>query len=218
MNVVIAGIGRLGAQVAHVLAAAGNDITVIDEDEDRLAEVAAHLDARVVPGDACEPSILEEAGALVANLLVAATGDDEDNLVISLLAKRQFAVPRVVARVNDTDNAWLFDHRWGVDVAVPSAIPLVSLIEEATGASDTVALLRLARAGVNVIETAIGDESRAAGRVLADIDLPPGTIVAAVIRRGRPTVPVSTLRLEAGDELLVVSSEATEQDVHTAFQ
>jgi trk system potassium uptake protein len=69
-----------------------------------------------------------------------------------------------------------------------------------------------------VIETAIGDESRAAGRVLADIDLPPGTIVAAVIRRGRPTVPVSTLRLEAGDELLVVSSEATEQDVHTAFQ
>ncbi len=218
MNVVIAGVGRLGAQVAHVLAAAGNDITVIDQDEDRLAEVAAHLDARAVPGDACEPSILEEAGALVANLLVAATGDDEDNLVISLLAKRQFAVPRVVARVNDTDNAWLFDHRWGVDVAVPSAIPLVSLIEEATGASDTVALLRLARAGVNVIETAIADTSRAAGRVLADIDLPPGTIVAAVIRRGRPTVPDSTMRLEAGDELLIVSSEATEQDVHAAFQ
>ncbi len=218
MNVVIAGVGRLGAQVAHVLAAAGNDITVIDQDEDRLAEVAAHLDARAVPGDACEPSILEEGGALVANLLVAATGDDEDNLVISLLAKRQFAVPRVVARVNDTDNAWLFDHRWGVDVAVPSAIPLVSLIEEATGASDTVALLRLARAGVNVIETAIADTSRAAGRVLADIDLPPGTIVAAVIRRGRPTVPDSTMRLEAGDELLIVSSEATEQDVHAAFQ
>jgi trk system potassium uptake protein TrkA len=218
MNVVIAGVGRLGAQVAHVLAAAGNDITVIDRDEDRLAEVAAHLDARALPGDACEPSILEEAGALVANLLVAATGDDEDNLVISLLAKRQFAVPRVVARVNDTDNAWLFDHRWGVDVAVPSAIPLVSLIEEATGASDTVALLRLARAGVNVIETAIADTSRAAGRPLADIGLPPGTIVAAVIRRGRPSVPDSTLRLEPGDELLIVSSEATEQEVHAAFQ
>ena len=218
MNVVIAGVGRLGAQVAKVLAAAGNDITVIDQDEDRLAEVAAHLDARALPGDACEPSILEEAGALVANLLVAATGDDEDNLVISLLAKRQFAVPRVVARVNDTDNAWLFDHRWGVDVAVPSAIPLVSLIEEATGATDTVALLRLARAGVNVIETAIADKSRAVGRALADVELPPGTIVAAVIRRGRPSVPDSTLRLEPGDELLVVSSEATEQEVHAAFQ
>ena len=218
MNVVIAGVGRLGAQVAHVLAAAGNEITVIDQDEDRLAEVAAHLDVRALPGDACEPSILEEAGALVANLLVAATGDDEDNLVISLLAKRQFAVPRVVARVNDSANAWLFDHRWGVDVAVPSAIPLVSLIEEATGASDTVALLRLARAGVNVIETAIGDTSSAAGRALADIELPPGTIVAAVIRRGRPAVPDSTLRLEPGDELLVVSSQATEQDVHAAFQ
>jgi trk system potassium uptake protein TrkA len=218
MNVVIAGVGRLGAQVAHVLAAAGNDITVIDQDEERLAEVAAHLDARALPGDACEPSILEEAGALVANLLVAATGDDEDNLVISLLAKRQFAVPRVVARVNDADNAWLFDHRWGVDVAVPSAIPLVSLIEEATGTTDAVALLRLARAGVNVIETAIADKSRAAGRRLADIELPSGTIVAALIRRGRPTVPDPTLLLEPGDELLVVSSEATEQDVRAAFQ
>lgn len=97
-------------------------------------------------------------------------------------------------------------------------MPLVSLIEEATGASDTVALLRLARAAVNVIETTIGDTSRAAGRALTDIP-PAGTIVAAVIRRGRPTVsPDSTMRLEAGDELLVVSSEATEQDIHAAFQ
>ncbi|HZC27553.1 MAG TPA: TrkA family potassium uptake protein, partial [Actinopolymorphaceae bacterium] len=213
-----AGVGRLGAQVAHVLSAAGSELTVVDQDEERLAEVAAHLDARALPGDACEPSILEEAGAHVADLLIAATGDDEDNLVISLLAKRQFAVPRVVARVNDPDNAWLFDERWGVDVSVPSAVPLVSLIEEATGATDTVALLRLARAGVTVIETAIADTSRAAGHRLAEIDLPSGSIVATVVRRGRPTVPDADLRLEPGDELLVVSAQATEQDVHAAFQ
>ena len=144
-------------------------------------------------GDACEPTVLEDAGALTTDLLVAATGDDEDNLVISLLAKRQFAVPRVAARVNDTDNGWLFDHHWGVDVAVPAATPLISLIEEATGATDTVALLRLSKAGVNVIETAITPHSRAVGHALADITLPAGTVVAAVIRNGEPTVPSPTV-------------------------
>ncbi len=111
-------------------------------------------------GDACEPVLLERAGALTCDLVIAATGRDEDNLVISLLAKRQFGVARVAARVNDAENAWLFDGRWGVDVAVPAATPLISLIEEATGATDTVALLRLSKAGVEVIETAITEDSR----------------------------------------------------------
>ena len=218
MRVLIAGVGRLGAQIAYVLAATGNDITIIDQDEDRLAEVAARLNAQSLPGDACEPSLLEAAGVHNVDLLVAATGDDEDNLVISLLAKGQFAVPRVVARVNDPDNAWLFDERWGVDVSVSSTTPLVSMIEEATGATDTVSLLRLARAGVNVIETAIAATSRAAGRRLGEVRIPPGSVVAAVIRGGRPTVPNEDFRLEPGDELLVVSEDASEQDVHEAFQ
>ena len=218
MKVLIAGVGRLGSHIAHVLAAAHNDVVLIDQDEDRLADVATHIGATATPGDACEPSVLEEAGALNADLLIAATGEDEDNLVISLLAKRQFAVPRVVARVNDDDDAWLFDERWGVDVAVPAAMPLVSLIEEATGARDTVALLHLARAGVNVIETAIDSESRAAGRPLAEIRLPPRSVVAAVVRNGQPAVPDQTFRLAPGDELIVVSEDATEEDVRAAFQ
>lgn len=216
MKVIIAGTGRLGSRIARVLAAGGNDLTVIDLDEDRLADPA--LRARTLPGDACEPSILEEAGAFNADLLIAATGDDEDNLVISLLAKRQFAVPRVLARVNDTDNAWLFDSEWGVDVAIPAATPLVSLIEEAVGSTDTVALVRLARAGVNVLETAIAEKSRTAGRCLGDITLPAGSVVAAVIRQGQPAVPDATFRLLPGDEVLVVSEDATEQDIHAAFQ
>jgi trk system potassium uptake protein TrkA len=216
MKIIIAGAGRLGARIGHVLATASNDLTVIDLNEDRLANLA--LPARALPGDACEPSVLEEAGALNADLLIAATGDDEDNLVISLLAKRQFAVPRVVARINDADNAWLFDGQWGVDVAIPSATPLVSLIEEAVGASDTVALLRLAHAGVNILETVITETSRTAGRPLAEITLPAGSVVAAVIRDGRPAVPDATFRLHPGDELLVVSEDASEQEIHAAFQ
>ena len=218
MKVLIVGAGRLGTQIAQVLTATGDDVSLIDIDDDRIAELEGHISARLVAGDACETTVLEDAGALTTDLLVAATGDDEDNLVISLLAKRQFAVPRVAARINDTDNGWLFDQRWGIDVAVPAATPLISLIEEATGATDTVALLRLSKAGVNVIETAITPHSRAVGHALADIGLPAGTVVAAVIRHGEPTVPDLQFQLQPGDELLVVSEAATEQDIHAAFQ
>ncbi|MGW1025639.1 TrkA C-terminal domain-containing protein [Streptomyces sp. NPDC002577] len=133
-------------------------------------------------------------------------------------ANRRFAVPRVAARVNDEENTWLFDHRWGVDVAVPATGPLISLIEEATGATDTVALLRLSKAGVNVIETAITPQSQVVGRPLADIHLPTGTVIATVIRAGQPTVPTDQTRLMPGDEILLVSHTATEEEIHAVFQ
>ncbi len=218
MRILIVGAGRLGAQMAKVLATDTNELTLVDQDKQRLRRVASELRVNAISGDACEPAVLEEAGAHAADLLIAATGEDEDNLVISLLAKRQFAVHRVVARVNDADNDWLFDSRWGVDVAVPAGAPLVSLIEEATGATDTVALLRLSTAGVNLIETTIERESQAAGRTLGDIHLPPRSVVAAIIRGGRPSVPDATWQLEPADEVLIVSETATEADVRSAFQ
>ncbi|MFF2514610.1 potassium channel family protein [Streptomyces sp. NPDC058086] len=217
MNVLIAGAGRLGTQIAQVLSAARNAVTLVEHDEDRIAEIEGLPSVQLVAGDACEPVLLERAGALTCDLVIAATGRDEDNLVISLLAKRQFGVARVAARVNDAENAWLFDGRWGVDVAVPAATPLISLIEEATGATDTVALLRLSKAGVEVIETAITEDSRAAGHPLGEITLPAGTVVATVVRNGRPTVPSPEMTLLPGDELLLVSHEATEQEIHAAF-
>jgi trk/ktr system potassium uptake protein len=214
MKVIVVGAGRLGSQFAAVLAGSGNEVTLVDQNPDRLADAAQPT----VLGDGCEPAVLEQAGAHAADLLVAATGEDEDNLVVSLLAKRQFAVGRVVARINDTDNSWLFDDRWGVDVAVPAAAPLISLIEEATGAVDTVALLRLARAGVSLIETVIAERSAAAGRPVGTVGLPAGCVVAAVIRAGKPTVPGPDHVLRPGDEVLVVARSATADQVHAAFQ
>ncbi|MEU1200379.1 TrkA family potassium uptake protein [Streptomyces sp. NPDC005813] len=217
MKVLIAGAGRLGTQFAQVLSAARNDVTLIEHDESRCAELAAMPSVHLVAGDACEPAVLECAGAMTCDLVVAATGKDEDNLVIGLLAKRQFGVGRVAARINEAENAWLFGPQWGVDVPVPATTPLISLIEEATGATDTVALLRLSKAGVEVIETAITEDSRAAGHLLGEITLPPGTVVATVVRDGRPTVPSPDERLLPGDELLLVSHEATEQEIHGVF-
>lgn len=218
MKALIAGAGRLGTQIAQVLAAAHDDVTLVDHDTARIAELEGTFPVRLVAGDACEPAVLELAGAHTADLAIVTTGRDEDNLVISLLTKRRFCIPRVAARVNDGDNTWLFDERWGADVAVPAATPLISLIEEATGATDTVALLRLSRAGVDVIETAITPQSRTAGRSLAEITLPAGTVIATLIRDGEPTVPAPDVRLEPGDALLVVSHAATEQEIHAAFQ
>lgn len=218
MKVIVAGAGRLGTQIAQVLSAARNQVTLVDQDGARVAGLRGAVAADLRIGDACEPSVLENAGAHTADLVVATTGEDEDNLVISLLAKRQFKVARVIARVNDEENAWLFTHHWGVDTAVPAAAPLISLIEEATSATDTVALLRLSKAGVNVIETSITAQSRAAGRTLAELGVPPGIVVVSVVRGGEPLAPVPDRRLQEGDELLVVSHAATESEVHAAFQ
>lgn len=224
MRAVIAGAGRLGSQAARTLTEGGYSVTVVEQDDVRLAAVAALAEAdgrplgRLLVGDACEPSVLEQAGALSVDLLVAATGEDEDNLVISLLAKRQFAVPHVVARVNDMDNEWLFDDRWGVDVMVPAAMPLITLIEEGAGVRDTVVVAHLSRAGVSVIEAALTEHSRTVGHTLGDVTLPAGVFVAAVIRGGQPVSPAPLLLLQAGDEVLIVSTTSTATEIHSAFQ
>lgn len=218
MRVIIAGAGTLGQEMAMALTAAKNEVTLVDQDDQLVERLKGHMRAQVLHGDACEPTVLEEAGALKADVLVATTDGDEDNLVISLLAKRHFDVPRVVARVNSPENHWLFNDRWGVDVAVSASSTLLSLIQEATGSADTVGLLELGKAGVRLIETTLTEESSAVGKTLSEIKLPAGSIVATVIRSGEPNVPGGSFELEVGDEVLVVSEHATEAEVRTLFQ
>ncbi len=217
MRTIIAGAGRLGLELAHFLTAARNEVTLLDIDDDLVERLKGRTKAKTMFGDACDPAVLEEAGALNADILMATTGDDEDNLVISLLAKRHFDVPRVVARVNYPGNDWLFTERWGVDVPVSAASALMSVIREATGASDTIDLTRL-RGKIGVIETTLTEGSSAVGKRLGEIPLPAGSIVAAIIRSGSPVHPWDDLELETGDELLVLSQSATETDVRRLFQ
>jgi trk system potassium uptake protein TrkA len=217
MRAVTTGAGVLGQEMARALATS-NEVTLVDVDDELVDRLKGHLRAQILWGDACDPSVLEEAGALKADVLVATTGDDEDNLVISLLAKRQFDVPRVVARNNYPENRWLFNERWGVDVAVSASATLLSLIQEATGSTETVDLLQLGTAGVRMIETTISEMSVAVGKTLAQISLPPGTVIATIIRDSEPHVPGGSFHLQAGDEVILVSEAATERDIQIAFQ
>ena len=219
MRVIIVGAGRLGQEMADALSGTGRNEVILIESERTLAErLKGTMKARVLHGDACDPTVLEDAGALKADVLVAVAGEDQVNLVVSLLAKRHFDVPKVVARVNDRDNHWLFTDHWGVDVAVSASATLLSLIQEATSVADTVGLLRLGRAGVGLIETTLTDQSSAVGRPLSDLHLPGGAIVAAVLRNGTPTVPGGSFMLEEGDEVLVIAESATEDDIRKVFQ
>jgi trk system potassium uptake protein len=218
MRVVVVGAGRLGQQIANALSATHNEVTLIESDRALAERLEGMTKARVLLGDAADPTVLEEAGALRADVLVSVAGEDQVNLVVSLLAKRHFDVPRVVARVNDPDNEWLFGEQWGIDVAVSASASLLSLIEEATSTVDTVGLLRLGTAGVGFIESTITTQSSAAGKALSELPLPTGAIVAAVLRQGQPTVPGGSFTLEVGDEVIIISDSATETDIRAVFQ
>ena len=140
-------------------------------------------------GDACEPWVLEEAELKQAEVVVAATGDDEDNLVTSLLAKQEFAVPRVLARVNHPKNEWLFTEQWGVDAAVSPPHILTAMVEEAVTVGDLVRLIRLEGGRISIVEMTLPDRSPSVGRPLYELRLPPDSAVVAILRDGHVVIP-----------------------------
>ena len=142
MRVAIAGAGSVGTAIASDLHANGHDVLVLEQDPELVERLRPTLDVTWVAADACEVSSLDAAGLATVDVVVAATGDDEDNLVISLLAKQEFAVPRVVARVNHPKNQWLFNESWGVDVSVSTPQLLTALVEEAVSVGSLVRLLQ----------------------------------------------------------------------------
>jgi trk system potassium uptake protein TrkA len=216
MHVIVAGGGVIGEQVARALQASGNTVVVVEADAERAAALGAR-GVQVVAASACWPRTLEEAGALRADVLVACTGHDEENLVISVLARRHFEIPRVVATVREDANRWLFDESWGVDAAISSASALVALVEEAAGSVRTVRLPGLADAGLVLVEVNVAAGSLADGVTVRELVLPAGDLVAAVIRHGGAMPAEEALRLAAGDRLLVLTGPDGEAALYRAF-
>lgn len=214
MKVVIAGGGNAGTYLALDLQRAGHDVLVIEIDP-AVVERRASLGLDWLVRDACEVSALDLAGLSSADVVVAATGDDEDNLVVSLLAKQEFAVPRVIARVNHPKNHWLFNQTWGVDVAVSTPHLLAALVEEAVSVGSLVRLLQLESAGAHLVEVTLAPGSPAAGLELAGLGMPRDATVVAVVRRGRVVVPRGDTVLEVGDEVVVLVAPESEDAVRS---
>ena len=216
MKVIIVGAGSVGRYMAGQLNESGHTVTLIDN------KISAHdlskttsIPASVtwVLGDACELSTLSAAGTADADVVAAVTGDDEDNLVISLLAKQEFGVPRVVARVNNPNNEWMYNEMWGVDVSVSTPHLLTGLVEEAVNVGSFVRLLSLEGGKARLAEVTLAADSPALDKQLSELGLPRESTIVAVLRDGHVVVPRSDTILRVGDEVLVLVTGGVEDDV-----
>lgn len=212
MRVVIAGAGSVGRSIARELIRNGHTVLLIDRDTDGDG-VAKVPDAVWLQADACELDALQEAGLADSDVVVAATGDDKVNLVLSLLAKTEFAVPRTVARVNNPKNEWMFDEAWGVDVAVSTPRLMTALIEEAVSVGDLVRIFEFQQGHASMVEMTLPEGSPYAGVRLGDITLPEDTVLTGIIRGGRAIAPSRDDALEALDELLFITTKEVEREL-----
>ncbi len=211
MKVAIAGAGAVGRSIARELLE-NHEVTLLERNPD-------HVDVEAIPaatwtlGDACELSLLESVRLEEFDVVIAATGDDKANVVLSLLAKTEFAVPRVVARVNDPRNEWLFDENWGVDVAVSTPRMLASLVEEAVSVGDLVRLMSFRKGQANLVEITLPDDTPWGGKAVKRLELPRDASLVTILRGSRVIVPEADEPLEGGDELLFVATSEVEEQL-----
>jgi trk system potassium uptake protein TrkA len=220
MRVIVVGAGKVGKHMATDLARAGHDVLVLDSSKDVIAEAREtreHPNVEFKQADACEVSQLEAAGLAQADVVAAVTGDDEDNLVVSLLAKQEFGVPRVVARVNHPKNEWMFNETWGVDVSVSTPHLLTALVEEAVTVGTLVRLLQFEGGKAGLEEVTLAATSPAAGKQVSELRLPRNCTIVAVLREHSVIVPRGDTSLEVGDEVIVLVTSDAEEDVRAAL-
>jgi trk system potassium uptake protein TrkA len=212
MRVAIAGAGAVGRSVASELLENGHEVLLIDKDP-RAIKADSVPDAEWLLADACELSSLDEAALQRCDVVIASTGDDKANLVISLLAKTEFAVPRTVGRVNHPANEWLFNEAWGVDVSVSTPRIMSALVEEAVTVGDVVRLFTFKQGEANMVELTLPDDSPFVGTLVKDVPWPSDASLVALLREGHVHTPDPDATLEALDELLFVATADAEPDL-----
>lgn len=217
MLAVIVGGGRGGSYLAQDLQAQGYQVRVIDRRPEVVAKLRQEIEGEVICGDGCNPQILDQVGAAQAGLLVALAHDDEDNLVICRLAKHQFKVPRVITRVNNPRNEWLYTKAWGVDVAISQVHLTAKVIEEEIGLGELVTLLKLNRGEAALVEMRLPEAAPALGKAIRDLQLPAETVIVSIIRDGKLVIPRGDTNLLAGDEVLAVSTVKAEPALKDAL-
>jgi trk system potassium uptake protein TrkA len=213
MNVIIIGGGRTGAQLARTLLAEGHQIVLVEERPQIIDRLYQELPKNtVVQGDGSSPTVLERAGIRNAQVLAAVTSEDEANLVIATLGRFEFGVPRIIARVNNPMNAWLFTPDMGVDVALNQADILAKLIAEEMSLGDMTTLLTLRKGEFSIVEEKVHPEAEVAGKALKEIKLPAQSRVVVILRKGKMIIPEGSTVLQPVDELIcIVHSSSLKQ-------
>ncbi|MCU4746542.1 MULTISPECIES: potassium channel family protein [Streptomyces] len=209
MRVVIAGAGAVGRSIAGELLENGHEVLLIDNAPEAVA-VERVPEAEWLLADACEIATLDEAALERCQVVIAASGDDKVNLVVSLLAKTEYGVPRVVARVNNPKNEWLFNDAWGVDVAVSTPRLMSALVEEAVSVGDLVRLLRFSQGEASLVELTLPQGAALVGTRVGEVAWPQDTALVTIIRGVKVLIPDPDDALAAGDELLFVAAPARE--------
>jgi trk system potassium uptake protein TrkA len=214
MRVAIAGAGAVGRSIARELIGNGHQVLLIDRDPSALKPERVP-DAEWLLADSCELSSLEEARMETCDVVIAATGDDKVNLVTSLLAKTEFAVPRTVARVNHPNNEWLFTEAWGVDVNVSTPRIMSALVEEAVTVGDLVRLFTFRQGNANLVEMTLPTDSPYVGKPCGLIPWPENCSLVTILRDGQVYTPSSEQPIESGDELLFVAAADSESELQS---
>jgi len=215
MRVAIAGAGNVGVFIANDLLSTGHEVLVLEQNPDVVQRAQSHASDGVewIVADACEVASLRTAGLERCDVVVAATGDDEDNLVISLLAKQEFGVPRVVARVNHPKNEWLFNENWGVDLSVSTPHLITALVEEAVSVGRLVRILQFEGGNVRLVEVTLAENAPVVDKAIRGLDIPRDATIVAVVRGEHVVMPRGDTVFESGDEVLAMVTSDSEDDV-----
>ena len=214
MYVIVVGGGNTGSQLAKLLLEEGHTIRVIDERPSVLEKLAAEIPHEfIVNGDGSSPVVLENAGIKKAQVLAAVTGSDETNLVVTSLGKFEFKVPRVIARVNNSKNAWLFTSEMGVDVSLNQAEILSKLTAEEMSLGDMMTMLKIRRGKFSLVEEKIAPNALAIGKAIKDLELPEHCVISGIIRHGEIIMPRGITILEESDEILALVDDTTREQL-----
>ncbi len=207
MYVVIVGGGKVGSYLARMLSESGYEVTLVEERKEQVAKVQEDQpDLNIITGDGCEPDVLDVARMLKADAVVAATGHDEDNIVVCMLAKHEYEVPHTIARINNPKNEWLFRDSFGVDISLSNTHMIAKILQEEIALGDLVTLLKLKKGDVSLVELTLEDTSPALGKAVKDLALPNGVILVSIIRGSELILPKGSTILETGDEILAVTA------------
>lgn len=210
MYIIIVGGGKVGYYLTKTLVNEGNEVLLIERKPDKVATFSERFGSVVLHGDGAEVATLDKAGAARADVVVAVTGEDEDNLVICQVAKKRFEVPKTIARVNNPKNEEIF-RDLGIDVTVSQTNLILNIIEQEIPDRPLVHLFTLKHAQMAIVETVVGETSPVVNHPVSAIKLPPNVIFSAILRDGALLIPHGDTRLLPGDEVIATTDRASEE-------